>query len=169
MTLENLELEIKRLYPRLLALAKQRLFSESEAEDAVQETIIKAIKGIESFRAESQMYTWLVRILFNVCTDFQRKSKRIIDMPDDGRVFLDLEANKFDQPEENYEQKWLFSRLNNAIMKLKAEHKEVIILKYFENFSYDQIAEALGISDSLVKSRLYMARQALRKTVQLEI
>jgi RNA polymerase sigma-70 factor, ECF subfamily len=169
MTLENLELEIKKLYPRLLALAKQRLFSESEAEDAVQETIIKAIKGIESFRAESQMYTWLVRILFNVCTDFQRKSKRIIDMPDDGRVFLDLEANKFDQPEENYEQKWLFSRLNNAIMELKAEHKEVIILKYFENFSYDQIAEALGISDSLVKSRLYMARQALRKTVQLEI
>jgi RNA polymerase sigma-70 factor (ECF subfamily) len=90
-------------------------------------------------------------------------------MTDDGKVFLDLEANKFDQPEENYEQKWLFSRLNDAIAKLKEEHKEVIILKYFENFSYDQIAEALGISDSLVKSRLYMARQALRKTVPMEI
>ena len=71
--------------------------------------------------------------------------------------------------EENYEQKWLFGRLNDAIAKLKEEHKEVIILKYFENFSYDQIAEALGISDSLVKSRLYMARQALRKIVPLEI
>ena len=169
MTLENLEQQIKALYPRLLALAKQRLISQSDAEDAVQESIIKAMKGIESFRAESQIYTWLVRILFNVCTDMQRKNKKIVDMPDDGKVFLDLEANKFDQPEENYEQKWLFGRLNDAIAKLKEEHKEVIILKYFENFSYDQIAEALGISDSLVKSRLYMARQALRKTVPLEI
>lgn len=169
MSQAEIEKQINILYPKLIALARQRCDSNSDAEDAVQETIIKALKAADTFRKESQLYTWMVRILFNVCIDLHRKKSRTIEYPDDDQLFINLEANKFDQPEEKFEQKATFQRLKKAIMTLKPAHREVIVLKYFEGFSYEKIGGLLDVEVSLVKSRLYLARQTLRSLLQGEM
>ena len=137
----------------LLHICYMILHDEALAEDAVQETYIKAYKSLESFRGESSEKTWLFHIGMNVCRDMKRaRWFRYVDrrVTPDTLVIPTVDAN--DDHED----------LAQAIVHLPDKYKEVILLHYYQNMNVRDIAQTLGLAPSSVSNRLKKAREKLR-------
>ena len=125
----------------------------SMAEDAVQETFLKAYKGLDSFKGNSSEKTWLIRIAINVCNDMRRNSWfRFIDQK------IDVERLQIPKWEQND----VSISLMMEIMRLPRKYMEAILLYYHENMKVAEIAEMLGISDTVISRRLKKAREMLK-------
>ena len=122
------------------------------AEDAVQETFIKAYRAMSSFRQESSLKTWLMRIAMNTCKDMRRGSwwKRI-----NRNVTLDQLA------EESMSFPMEAVTVNIEIAKLPMKLREVVLLYYYQDLKTEEIALALNISVSSVSGRLKRAKGKL--------
>jgi len=127
------------------------------AEDAVQETFLKAWKGYSGFRGESQEKTWLMRIAINTCKDVRRSAwfrhtdrATSLDQLPEGSVPFEMEDDT----------------LTRAVMALKRPVKEAVLLCWYQQLSADEAAEALGVSRSTVYSRLEKARTILHKELE---
>ena len=154
-------------WEKLFHIAFSMLNNRDEAEDAVQDVLIKAAKKHKQFEGRSQLYTWLVRILINHCHDIHRKHKRqktssMFKQSKDGQDYgVDLEDGRQDL-QKKIELSEASLRLIEMTEKLDTIYKEVVLLRYFEEMSYAQIAEVLNISEGTVKSRLNNARRILK-------
>ena len=129
----------------------------SLAEDAVQETFVKAYKCLDSFRGESDEKTWLMRIAINTCKDIRRASWfRYVDR----RITLD----SIPAPvcEKTYEQ----TELVMDIMRLPRIYMETVLLHYYQGMTTREIAKVLKIPHQTVASRLKHARQKLRVSLE---
>lgn len=157
-----------RLLPyreRLYRLALAQLRNVSDAEDAVQETLIKAGKNAPHFRSESSEYTWVVRILINHCHDVQRKNARRAkrEISDEALGHKSaLIADHRNAPEQNIELSEISQHLMDAVMSLGENYKQLIMMRYFEELSYEEIAAALEIHLGTVKSRMNQAKTLLK-------
>ena len=133
------------------------LHDEKLAEDAVQETFLKAYHSLADFRGEASEKTWLTRIAVNACKDMLRSSWfRHVDR----RVTPDMlpdQANTRD-PQN--------SELVAAVMNLPRKMREVIILYYYQGMDAQEIADLLGISQPAVSGRLKRAREKLRRALE---
>ena len=127
------------------------------AEDAVQETFLKAYRSLASFRGECSEKTWLMKIAMNTCCDLRRAYRlRSIDprrIPD----LLPQAAEPFSQEEE---------ALVMQVMQLPRKLREVILLYYYQDMTVTEIAVSLGISQSSVSGRLKRAREKLRTLLE---
>lgn len=127
------------------------------AEDAVQETFIKAYKSLRAFRGESSEKTWLIRIAVNVCRDMQRTAwfrnlGRMVNLDD---------VNLAERQETD-----VSSALIGEIMRLPKKYKEVILLHYYEGLTQSEIAQILRVSVATVNRRLGKARAMLRELLK---
>ena len=137
----------------LLHICYMILHDETLAEDAVQETFIKAYKALGSFRGESSEKTWLMHIGVNVCRDMKRgRWFKYVDR----RVALDTLPIPAAEADDDHE------ALSQAIVLLPDKYKEVILLHYYQNMNVREIAQALGLAPSSVSNRLKKARERLR-------
>lgn len=119
------------------------------AEDAVQETFLKAYRALHTFRGDCSEKTWLMRIAVNVCRDMGRSRwMRFVDR----RVSLDL----LPEPTQEYDN-WNSLDLARAIMKLPVKLKEVVLLYFYHDMTMREISEALGVSASVVSKRIKQA------------
>lgn len=139
----------------LLRLCCVYLKDSSMAEDAVQETFLKAYKNLQSFRGESSEKTWLVRIAVNVCKDMQRTAwfrhiGRMVSI-DDVQIPQELDVK---------------SALVAEIMQLPGKLKEVVLLYYYEDMNLSEIAEVLNVSITTVHRRLEKARVLLKNMLE---
>ena len=158
-----------RLMPyreRLYRLALAQLQNTNDAEDAVQEALIKAGRNAQTFRSESSEYTWVVRILINHCHDVQRKvsrrQKREVAgevMEQKGSQIADTRASA----EQNIELSDMSRHLMDAVNELGQNYKPLILMRYFEDMSYEDIAQALEINLGTVKSRMNQAKNLLKE------
>lgn len=150
---EKLYQMIDKYEKELLRMCCVYLRDMSMAEDAVQETFLKAYKGLNSFRGNSSERTWLIRIAINVCNDMRRSAWfRFIDK----KVDVDrLEIPRADQNDVSIS-------LMMEIMRLPQKYMEVVLLYYYEDLKLNQIAETLGMSESMVSRRLRKAREMLK-------
>ena len=127
------------------------------AEDAVQETFLKAYRSLASFRGECSEKTWLMKIAMNTCCDLRRAHRlRRIDpcrIPD----LLPQAAEPFTEAEE---------ALVTQVMQLPRKLREVILLYYYQDMTVTEIAVSLGISQSSVSGRLKRAREKLRALLE---
>ncbi|HIS96084.1 MAG TPA: sigma-70 family RNA polymerase sigma factor [Candidatus Ventricola gallistercoris] len=137
----------------LLRMCCMYLRDMNMAEDAVQETFLKAYNALSSFRGDSSEKTWLYRIAVNVCNDMRRNAwYRFIDKRIDlDRLQIPVEA----QSEESL-------ALMTEIMRLPRKWMEVVLLYYYEDIRIPQIAEMLGVSQTMVSRRLKKARELLK-------
>lgn len=137
----------------LLRMCCMYLRDMTMAEDAVQETFLKAYNALSSFRGDSSEKTWLYRIAVNVCNDMRRNAwYRFIDRRIDlDRLQIPVEA----QSEESL-------ALMTEIMRLPRKWMEVVLLYYYEDIRIPQIAEMLGVSQTMVSRRLKKARELLK-------
>lgn len=150
---ERISQMIKTYEKDLLRLCRVYLKEESLAEDAMQETFIKAYKNLHTFRGESSEKTWLFRIAINVCRDMQRTSwfRNISRM-------VSLDSVQIQQPQKSE----ISHALMDEIMRLPKKYREVILLYYYEDMKQNEIAEILGVSVTTVCRRIEKARELLK-------
>lgn len=147
---------------RLLRLCERLLGDAEEARDAAQEVFLKVFRKAGDFRPQGQIYTWLYRIAVNHCLNKLRRRKlaRFLRWDDPAE---DAEASPFDPPDSypdpaaalEARRRWQATR--QAIVRLPAGQRAVLVLARFEGLSYRQIAEVLGITEGAVESRLFRA------------
>ena len=146
------------------------LQNEQDAEDVAQEAVLKALKNLHTFRAESKFSTWLVSIAINEARARLRHARvlqfeSIDDKPqeDDAGVVPAVITDWREIPLQALERKELRQLLQNAIAGLPEIYREVLLLRDVEDFSIAETAAALGVSDGVVKTRLLRARLMTQK------
>ena len=127
------------------------------AEDAVQETFIKAYRTFERFRGEASEKTWLTRIAMRTCCDMRRSFwfRRM-----DRRVTPEMLPDQASEADEDE------SALTLAVMNLPRKEREVVLLYYYQDMNMNDIAAALGLTQPTVSYRLRRAREKLRQELE---
>ena len=134
-----------------------------DARDLSQDAFIKAFEARAQFKPEKPFYPWFYRILKNHCLNFvQRGARRSEPLFHDDESQQERFAANGPSPHEKLERKERKQMLWRAIEKLSFEHREVITLKNFKGYTYEEIAEVLDIPIGTVMSRLYYARKMLK-------
>ena len=153
---------------KIYNLALRYLGSREDAMDASQEVFLRVFRFLPGFQEESGFSTWIYRIGVNVCKDMlHRRLKRaeqpleVPDEEDEGRP-VDVPDLRYD-PERIMEGVELRQALSDAILALPEKQREIIILRDIRGLSYEEIALALALEAGTVKSRLFRARENLRK------
>jgi len=160
---------VKRWERKIFALCFGMLTREDEARDAAQETFIAAYRNLAKFRGEAKVSSWLHRIAVNQCLTTKRRNKaRSEDFLDDEsneeeRVFV--APAKF-SPMINAEQGERLVIVRQAVGSLPVELRQVIVMKEFEDMTFQEISETLELPLSTVKSRLYTALRQLRMKLE---
>ncbi len=140
--------------PSLYTLCLGMLRHDSDAEDAVQETFLRALGGLSRFRGDAAVRTWLFRIAVHVCLEWKRARRPV-------RLWSELHQDagpSFPSPEAATLQNL---RLLEALGTLLPRHRAILILKEHQGWSIAEIAAALGWNDKKVQNELYKARRAL--------
>lgn len=148
---------VEKYQDMLLKTCFVYLKDQGLARDAVQETFLKAYRGLEGFRGESSEKTWLIRIAVNVCRSMTRSGWfRRVD-----RRFTPEEL-----PAAPGETDETALDVMAAVMKLPAKYREAVTLYYWQGMTAAEIAAAVGTSQSTVSGRLKKARQMLRAALE---
>jgi len=153
---------LMRLHNRTLyRTARSILRDDAEAEDAVQEAYIQAYRGLRTFRGESKLSTWLVRITANEALMRRRRNAGAAMVPTD--VEPDRLASDEAGPEANAERCETRRLLEAHIDALPGPYRAVFVLRAVEEFNVEETAAALGIPDATVRTRYFRARRLLRE------
>jgi RNA polymerase sigma-70 factor (ECF subfamily) len=164
--------ELVRQYDQpVLRLALHLTGSEQEAQDIYQEAFLKVYRNLSSFRFECSFYTWVYRIVSNLCMDYlRRKQVRKEDSPvrtsDDGEEFDLLEQVPDERPgtspEQDLVRKELGKRIARALTKLSPRERMVFEMKHYQGLKLRTIGEALNTTEETAKNTLFRATQKLR-------
>ena len=140
----------------LMRLCCLYLHDAALAQDAVQETFLKAFRKLDGFREQASERTWLIRIAVNTCRDMCRNAWfRHVDRR--------VEADALPTPAD-------FSFPDNTVLRtvmaLPPRYREVVLLRYYQNMKQKEVAAVLGISERAVRQRLKKANQILREELK---
>jgi RNA polymerase sigma-70 factor (ECF subfamily) len=128
------------------------------AMDIAQDVFLKLFSAIHNFRGGANFDSWLYRIVVNSCLDQKRRTRRLIPLVDG---LLDALQSPGASALDQVVRSELSSRLRSAVARLPAEQRIVIVLRYTQGLSYDEIAEILGCSTGTVASRLNRIHKTL--------
>ena len=158
-------------YHELVADYRVRLFrkacsligNQDDAEDVLQDALVTAYRALDRFRGESGIYTWLYRIMVNKCRDHlrsrrSRKEDAVEHLPpliSDDRISV----------EKNLELSDDAAYLMDKINILDRKYRQVLTLRYYDNLSYQEIAILVRVNIGTVKSRLFKARELLKRAI----
>ena len=160
---------VRRWERRIFALAYGILGREEEARDATQETFIAAFRNLRGFRGEAKVSSWLHRIAVNQCITRQRRAR--VRAENSLEAETEAGGEKFAAPAERSPARQAEGRergeaVRRAVAALPPELRAVIVMKEFEELTFQEIADALGVPLSTVKSRLYTALKQLRSRLE---
>jgi len=156
---QNVKINMKRAYFTALGFTG----SHESALELSQEAFIRAYKNYNKFNPDRKFFTWYYKILKNLCLNFIRDSKKYNNVS-----FLDstdnLPANS--TPQQDLERDETGKLVQEALLKLNFEDREIIILKEFQGLSYKEISELLNLPEGTVMSKLFYARKKLLKLLK---
>lgn len=156
----------ERLYrlqgARMRNLARNLLGTQSDAEDAVQETFLKVQRSIATFRGQSSFVTWTFRILVNTCHDLRRSRTRRKEFVPDEREDGPMPV----EPRAPGGHPSLKLALERAIATLTQQQRSVFLLYEVEGFHHAEIAAMLEITETASKNTLFQAKKNLRQTLE---
>jgi RNA polymerase sigma-70 factor, ECF subfamily len=158
------EVLMRRHNTRLYRAARAILRDDAEAEDVMQQAYVNAYAHLRQFDRRASFATWLTRIAVNEAIARARKQKRYEPIDNDdypGDTFMPTSSSP--DPERQALTREVATLLESAIDDLGDGHREVFVLREIEGMSTAEAAEALGVSDDVVKTRLSRARAALRR------
>jgi len=162
---------VKRYMQRSYYVALGLVHSHDDALDLSQDAFVRAYRAIKRFEPGRQFFTWYYQILRNLCFNFNRDRKknvyRFSDIPEN--EVIQFREKDTVQPDKILEKKEVADKLWKAINKLTESEKEAIILREFQGYSYQEMAEILDIPIGTVMSRLYHARKHLANELQDEL
>ena len=160
--------ELVRTYEkRIYHLSLRMCGNQEDALEIAQEAFLGAWRGLRFFRGDSSFSTWLYRLASNAAVDFLRREGRHSALAglslDDEALGLDPPDAPAASPHAQLERKELRAALEEGLMALSAEHRQILLLRELEGLSYEEIAAALDLDLGTVKSRIARARSGLRK------
>jgi RNA polymerase sigma-70 factor (ECF subfamily) len=144
---------------KVYSIALRFTGDEALAMDIAQDVFLKLFSTIGDFRGDSQFSTWVYRLVVNACLDHKRRSWRLIPIADDLLAVLRAPGNSLDRMLHSE----MRDRVRSAVEKLTPDLRMVIVLRYTEGLSYDEIAEVLGCATGTVASRLNRAHKVLER------
>lgn len=156
--------ELIRQYEKKVYTLCFRMCGNSEdAEEAAQDAFLALWRGIDRFRQESTLSTWIYRLATNACIDTLRRRKKQSGSVslDDEELFVDA-VDTSPQPQETVEHREAQKLLQEGLSTLPEEYRKVLILREIEGLSYTEIAESASIELGTVKSRISRGRSLLR-------
>lgn len=147
---EKLKIFVTANMDKIYRLAFSYAKNTQDAEDIVNESVKRALDGVNSLREDAYMGTWFYRIEINTANSYLKSRSKIIYIDDITEENLTVEDNYQD------------TDLYNQVMKLENKYRVIIILKYYEDMTIEQIAGVLNENISTVKTRLYRALDKLK-------
>lgn len=151
------QLDIQFWYRRVFALCQSRLISRTDAEDATQEAFVRSLASVSELRSSAAMGAWLRQIAHNVCIDMIRRQKvRQTSSTDVENVVSDAAPESAIQKEQR-------EKVIGLIAALPESLREIILLHYYEEMTYDEMAQWLSVARSTVNERLSKARHLLKQ------
>jgi RNA polymerase sigma-70 factor (ECF subfamily) len=150
---------------RLYTVALRLVGDGGEAEDVLQETLLRAWRGIRRFEGRAMVFTWLYRIAVNESNRaLERRQRRRSNVPVDQRA-IDVPAPSSDGPVSQAERRQLRDALQLAISQLSPPCRTALVLRDIEGLSTREAAEIAGVGEAAFKSRLHQARLTVRALV----
>ena len=160
---------VRRWERKIFALCFGMLCREDEARDAAQETFISAYRNLSGFRGDAKVSSWLHRIAVNQCLTYKRRAKtrseEFLDTEDgsEERVFI---APLQNSPARRAEQFERLKLVRTAVSSLPTDLRQIVVMKEFEEMTFQEISETLELPLSTVKSRLYTALKQLKMKLE---
>lgn len=145
---------------QVFRLALRMCGSEADADEVAQEAFLSAWKALPNFRGESQFSTWLYQLTTHAAIDLMRREKRQIAADDITEVSA---ADPAPSPQQQAEQSEQREIVRDAILQLAPEQREVVVLRFMEELSYEEIGAVLKLPSGTVKSRLNRAKAQLKE------
>jgi RNA polymerase sigma-70 factor, ECF subfamily len=165
---------VERHQRRAFAIALALVRDENDARELVQDAFLRVHKSLSNFQGGSSFFTWLYRIITNLSIDLMRKP---------GRQTTDLEEAHLDRddgadvdvpflgrfagadPVDAVRRREIGARLQTALDALPSYHRAVVVMREIDGLSYEEMAQAMGVSKGTIMSRLFHARQKLQRAL----
>lgn len=145
---------VRKYQQKVYWLVRKMVISHDDADDLTQEVFIKVYHNIDSFRAESMLYTWIYRIATNECLNFLKRKKRRFFLPLND-IETELRSKLTSSPHLSGDEVQL--RLQQALLKLPDKQRLVFNMKYFDDLTYEEIAEITNTSVGALKASYHLA------------
>jgi RNA polymerase sigma-70 factor (ECF subfamily) len=162
---------VERHQRRAFAIAVGLVRDENDAREVVQEAFLRVYRGLDGFEGSSSFFTWLYRIVSNLSIDLIRKPGRRETEPIDVDALDDAVDSplvaRIDgaDPLDAIRRAQLRQRIEAALEALPVYHRGVILMREVEGMSYEEMAEAMGVSKGTIMSRLFHARRKLQRAL----
>lgn len=162
---------VERHQRRAFAIAVGLVRDENDAREVVQEAFLRVYRGLDAFHGGSSFFTWLYRIVTNLAIDLMRKPARREAELDEGRRIEDEQdlplLARIDgaDPADVVRRTEIAARIQAALEALPPYHRGVILMREIEGMSYEEMAQAMGVSKGTIMSRLFHARQKLQRAL----
>ena len=152
---------VRRHQEKLYYVALRMVNDHDDAADLSQDAFVKAYRGLSKFREGSSLYTWLYRIVTNLCINHLRAKKAwdVISLD----ALMEPLASTRHAPDQGVERKDLGQAIQQAVERLPPQQKAVFILRQYEQLSHEEIARTLGRSVGAVKANYFHATTKLQK------
>lgn len=166
---------VEKYERRAVQLAMTFVHDENDARELAQEAFLRVYKHLQDFHGGSTFFTWLYRIITNLGIDFTRRpghrfvaldANHVDDVEDEDHVDLPTIGRLAEtNPADVVRRREIASRIQIALDALPSYHRSVIIMREIDGLSYDEIAEATGVSKGTIMSRLFHARHKLQRAL----
>lgn len=163
---------LKRYYDAIYYMMFKMVKNQDDADDLTMEAFGKAFKSLHLYTPDYAFSTWLFRIATNNCIDHMRRQKikplsidNTYESEDGGEVSMDIKSQYLD-PEEKIIKKQKIELMHDLVDKLKPRYKKLIELRYFKEWSYEEISAHLNIPIGTVKGQLYRAKEILLQVLK---
>jgi RNA polymerase sigma-70 factor (ECF subfamily) len=154
-------------YERPVYNLTYRLLHDSvEAEDAAQETFLRAYDKLATYQPERKFVNWLLSIASHYCIDCLRRRGRAPQLSLDGPLPPQWLASDTQRPDQAVSRKQQQEQVRQLLDMLEPAYRAAVVLRYWYDLSYEEIAEAMGTTESAIKSRLHRARRMLAGHLQ---
>ncbi len=164
-TQEAFEVLVERYKDAVQNLAYRMLSNVTEAEDVTQEVFVRAYTQLSTYKPAHKFSTWLLSIASHLAID-QLRRRRFLALPLEDVPFLEWITDLGVGPEQSALEGEQHDEIQAYLQKLPSKYRAVILLRYWYDFSYEEIAMALNLTPALVKARLHRARELLARYIQ---
>ena len=160
---QSFEKLVRKYQDRLYTTMVHVTGNSHEAEEVVQDAMLQAYAKLNTFKGNSQFYTWLYRIAFNMSISRQRKKRPRVSLDQiQENAGIDPEDHR-EAPNQRIERSEQTQQIHDALNKLSEEYRSILVLREMEGCDYDTISGMLSIPVGTVRSRLHRARSTMRE------
>lgn len=156
---------VERYKDAVQNLAYRMLSNATEAEDVTQETFVRAFTQLATYKPAHKFSTWLLSIASHLSID-QLRRRRFLALPLEDVPFLEWVADLGTGPEQSALEGEQHDEIQQYLQRLPGKYRAVIVLRYWYDLSYEEIAQMLSLTPALVKARLHRARELLARSMK---